>query len=199
MTTFMTPNFRVSFPHVLKTTLGYKNQQDPHYSMDMLFDMEKIKADPKQKELWKGMKAAMQAALVKKFGDKIPEDYYSPLRKGTEKSKKDKPGYGEGIVFAKAKDKTRPGLVDQNKQDIISAEDFYPGCYARATISAWAYDAKDGGVSFNLHNIQKIADGEPFGAGRSSTDDDFEALDTGGSDDLDDLDDLDDDDDDMLS
>jgi hypothetical protein len=71
----------------------------------------------------------------------------------------------------------QPGLVDQNLQRIISTDDFYSGCYARATITAYGYDkAGNKGVAFGLQNVQKLADGERF-SGRTAAEDDFEAVD----------------------
>ena len=64
-------------------------------------------------------------------------------------------------------------------QDIISdergaPEGFYAGCYARAAITAFGYDRKGNkGVSFSLMHIQKVKDGEPFGADRGKPDDFF--------------------------
>jgi hypothetical protein len=55
-------------------------------------------------------------------------------------------------------------------------DEFYAGCFARATIRAFAYD-KNGnkGVSFALQNVQKLKNGEPFGSKRKA-EDDFEAV-----------------------
>ena len=67
--------------------------------------------------------------------------------------------------------------MDSHVQDIIEEKDFYPGCYARATVRAFAYDqAGNRGVAFGLQNIQKLADGEPLG-GRTKPHDDFEPVD----------------------
>ena len=76
----------------------------------------------------------------------------------------------------------KPGVVDQNVQPIIEAEEMYAGCYARATLTAYAFDtAGNRGVAFGLQNIQKIRDGEPF-TGREKAEDEFEAIESVGDD-----------------
>ena len=86
--------------------------------------------------------------------------------------KADVAGY-EGMIFATAKSKTKPGLVDQNVQPIIEEGVFYAGCWARATIVAYAYDkAGNRGVAFSLQNVQKLRDDEAF-SGRMNPEDEF--------------------------
>jgi hypothetical protein len=71
----------------------------------------------------------------------------------------------------------QPGLVDASLQRIISEQDFYSGCYARATITAYGYDkAGNVGVAFGLQNVQKLRDGEAF-SGRTAAENDFDAVD----------------------
>jgi hypothetical protein len=60
--------------------------------------------------------------------------------------------------------------------DIIEEKDFYSGCFARATVRAFAYSNKgNNGVAFGLQNIQKLRDGDPLG-GRTRPSDDFQAV-----------------------
>jgi hypothetical protein len=63
-----------------------------------------------------------------------------------------------------------------SNNDIINEADFYPGCYARATVRPFWYDtAGNKGVAFGLQNIQKLADGEPLG-GRVVASKEFEPV-----------------------
>ena len=131
-----TPKFRVSFPNVFEPrVMGEDPNGKKKYSLTMLFAMAEIKKDPAQMKLWEEMKKALMAAAREEWGDKIPKDLKSPFRDGKEKEQYD--GYGEGIIFASASSTSRPGLVDRNNARIISAEDFYAGCYARATVNAF--------------------------------------------------------------
>ena len=121
----MTPEFRVSFPAVFKP----KRQKgdatsEPKYGLTMLF--------PKGADLSK-LKAAAQEAVKEKWGDKPPKNLRSPFR---DQGEKEYEGYEEGAVFVSASSKQKPGLVDRQRQDIIDETEFYPGCYARATLRA---------------------------------------------------------------
>ncbi len=173
----MTPVFRVSFPQVFTPKAVVVNgveQGKKKYSLVALFTMAKINANPEDKKLWEAMIAAAKAAAAEKWPKGNPPNMQNPFRNGEEKEFQ---GYGAGVKFMTLTTTTRPGLVDQAMTKIIAPEDFYAGCYARATINpyAWNFMGKNG-VSFGLQNIQKVADGEPF-SGRTNAEDDFNAVD----------------------
>lgn len=172
----ITPEFRVSFPHVFEKHQYESNE--PKYSLVMLFD---------EKTDLKDLKRAAFNAQVEKWGPKErwPKNLRSPFRDGNEKS--DLAGY-EGTVFISASSKHRPQVVSNKKVDgqfpRIEKEDetFYAGCYARATLIAFAYDkAGNRGVSFSLQNVQKLRDGEQF-SGRKNADDEFDDVEDGSDD-----------------
>lgn len=157
----ISPSFRVSFPSVFAPSSGFDGQEEK-YSVVMLFD-KNTNLD--------AMKEAVAQCAAEKWGNKIPKDLRSPFRDGDEK---DLDGY-KGTTYVKASSKTRPGLVDKDLQPILSQEEFYPGCYARASLSVFAYDRTGNkGVSFGLMNIQKLDEGESF-SGKSKPEDDFKA------------------------
>lgn len=161
-----TPEFRVSFPAVFEPD-GLPGQEKK-YSVTMLFD--------KKTDLT-ALKAAITNVVKAKYPDgKRPAGFKICLRDG-DKEKADKDGY-PGCMFATARSKMRPGMVDQNLQAIISPEEFYAGCYARATISIYCYDNVGVGVGLGLQNLQKLRDGDPF-SGRSKAEDDFGAVEGG--------------------
>lgn len=168
----MTPKFRVSFPQVFEPrAVGESTKKK--YSMVMLFSVAEIDKSPEAKKQWADMIAAAKFIANEKWPKGIPANLQWPFRKGEEKEQYQ--GYGPGVIFVTATTTTRPGLVDERKVAIINPEDFYAGCYARATVNpyAWTYMGKNG-VSFGLQNIQKLADGEPF-SGRTNAEDDFDA------------------------
>lgn len=172
-----TPKFRVSYPNVFKAKRNDLSGQD-EYSIEALF--------PKGADLSK-LKAAAQEAIVAKWGpdkEKWPKNLRSPFRDQAEKAKEVDgkrilpPACEEGAIFINLKSKQRPGVVDQNVQDIIDESQFYAGCYAIASVNAYAYDQKGNrGVSFGLGNVQKVADGEPLG-NRSKPEQDFAPIQT---------------------
>lgn len=165
-----TPVFRVSFPAVFEAKPG-PDGGEPKFSIAMLFDAEAQKTAE-----FANMKKLAQAAIKERWGDKVPSNLRNPFRKGEEKP--DLEGYGEGIVFVSASSKMKPGVIDAKKNKITDEEAFYAGCYARATVVAYAYDkAGNKGVAFGLNNVQKIRDGESL-TGRVAAENDFDEVDT---------------------
>lgn len=165
----MTPEFRVSYPYVFKPQQPMKGSEgkDPKYSVVMLF---------KKGEDLSKLKAAAQAAAVEKWGAdqaKWPKNLRVPFR---DQGEKESEGYEEGAVFVTATSKAKPGLVDANLNHIIDESEFYAGCYARATVRAFAYDnAGNRGISFGLQNVQKLRDGESL-SGRVKAEDEFQPI-----------------------
>lgn len=83
-------------------------------------------------------------------------------------------GLVAGAIFCNFKSEQKPGVVDENVQDIIDTSKLYSGVWLRATVNAYAYDNKgNAGVAFGLNNVQKIKDGEPLGGNRTRATDDF--------------------------
>lgn len=165
--TVITPEFRVSFPFVFRPQKSLEAGKEPKYSITMLF---------KKGEDLSALKKAAEAVAVEKWGpdkNKWPKNLRTPFR---DQGEKEFDGYEAGAVFCTATSKQRPGLVDIQVQDIIDESQMYAGCYARASIRAFAYDqAGNRGVAFGLQNVQKLRDGEPLG-GRSRPQDDFEPI-----------------------
>jgi hypothetical protein len=158
----LTPKFRVSFPNVFKPKAAFEGQE-PTYNIQMLF--------PKDTDLTE-MKKAVKEAIQAKWGDKKPANLRIPFNDGDEKDYESHKGH----YYVNSKSKMRPGIVDQELNDIIDPSDFYGGCYARATLTAFAYDtAGNKGVAFGLQNLQKLDDGEAF-SGRVDAKNDFESV-----------------------
>lgn len=66
--------------------------------------------------------------------------------------------------------------MDENVSPILDRSEVYSGCYARVSLSFYAFNTNGNkGVACGLGNIQKIRDGEPLGAGRVSAESDFGA------------------------
>ena len=170
----MTPKFRVSYPAVLKPKFNKMNNKE-EYSVVALFD--------KGADL-SALKAACDEAIKKKWGNKIPANIRLPFRDQAERAyeqdgKKLLPnGYTAGAMFINLKSTQKPGVVDQQTNDIISESDFYAGCYARATVTVYAYEQLGNkGVAFGLQNIQKVAEGDSL-LGKAKAQDDFAPVDS---------------------
>lgn len=174
MAAIMTPKFRVFYPNVFKAKKNDLSGKD-EFSLMTVF--------PKGADLSALHKAA-EEALIEKFGPdkkKWPKNLKNPFRKHEEKLIEDEatgrkilpPGMEEGGIFLTLKSQQKPGLVDPKNQDILTESEFYAGCWARATVAAYAYLQKgNAGVAFGLRNLQKMAEGDLLGS-RTKAQDDF--------------------------
>jgi hypothetical protein len=179
MSNIITPKFRASYANVFTPqpakqpdgTPKMKNgTQVMEYSIMALF--------AKDADL-SALKAAAAAAVKEKWGDNAPKKLRSPFR--TEKEDGSLPdGLEEGAIFMNFKTTMKPGLIDASNQDIIDPVDFYRGCFARASVRAYAYGGPGTsftpGVAFGLQNLQKLADGEPLGGQRVKPQNEFEPV-----------------------
>lgn len=143
------------------------NGSDPKYSVSLIIPKEdKVTIDK--------IKAAIEVAKkegISKLGGKIPANLKTPLRDG-DIDRPDDPAYANSY-FVNANSTIRPGIVDANLQPIIDSTEFYSGCFGRASIVFYAYNANGNkGIACGLQNLQKLEDGEPLG-GRSRAEDDF--------------------------
>lgn len=164
MNKVMTGEFRVSWPQVFEPKLD-QSGNGPFYSLQMIFD----KGDDLSK-----LEALIESKIQEKWGTKRPSNLILPLRDGDEE-RSDQEAY-KNKLFANAKTKFKPGLVNAQVEPIIDQTEFYPGCYARATLTAYAWEkAGKRGVSFGPVNIQKTRDGERLD-GAVSAENEFEAI-----------------------
>lgn len=163
------------------TRLSYFHGWDPvsinngpeKYSVSVLIpkdDVETINA------INKAIDAAIEEGVAK-FGGKKPNKaaIKIPLRDGD--LERDDEAY-KGHYFLNANSITAPQIVDKAVKPILDREEVYSGCYARVSLSFYAFNSNGNkGVACGLGNIQKIRDGEPLG-GRTSAADDFKTEDT---------------------
>ena len=161
----VTPEFRVSFPHLDKPQAFRGN--NPKYSVSCLFE--------KKVDLTKVKKAAYNA-VTEVFGSdksKWPKNLRLPFRDGGEKTYD---GYEPGMTWftaSKNSDKGAPKVFDRNRDEIVDVKnEVYAGCWARATLIAYCYDKRKEfgtcGVGFSLLAIQKTKDGEEFGNNKNA-------------------------------
>ena len=95
----------------------------------------------------------------------------TPLRDG-DTERPDDPTYA-GHYFVNANSSTAPGIVDADRQPILTRSEVYSGVYGRASISFYAFNSNGNrGIACGLNNLQKIRDGEPLGS-RASAESDF--------------------------
>jgi hypothetical protein len=159
-TKFVTGKVRFSFVHVFEPAETLNGSLK--YSASILIpksDKDTVARFNKAFEETKQANAAY-------FGGSIPKVLKGGLRDGD--TEKDDPIYA-GHYFFNANSNEKPGVVDQDVNPIIDKDQFYSGCYGRASITMYPYDASGSkGIAFGLNNVQKLEDGEKFGGATSA-------------------------------
>lgn len=165
MTKVITGKVRFSYANVFEPKSI--NGSEPKYSVSLIIPKD-------DKATIERIKSAIDLAKkegISKLGGKIPVNLKTPLRDG-DVDRADDEAYTNSY-FINANSSVRPGIVDSNLQSIIDTTEFYSGCYGRASIVFYAYNANGNkGIACGLQNLQKLEDGEPLG-GRSRAEDDF--------------------------
>lgn len=136
--------------------------EEPKYSICILID----KSD---KETVDKVKAAVNAAigsntstLAGKNGQVNKATLKMPLRDG-DTDRPDDPAF-EGKYFFNATTKRKPAVVDINRDPILDSDEFYSGCYGRASVNFYAFNFQGTkGIAVSLNALQKIKNGEPLG------------------------------------
>jgi len=125
------------------------------------------------------VKAAIEAAYhegeakLRGNGKTVPvlSTIKNPLRDG-DSERPDDPAYANAW-FVNANSSTAPGIVDADRNVIMTRSEVYSGAYGRASINFYAFNSNGNrGIACGLNNLQKIRDGEPLG-GKTSAEDDF--------------------------
>ena len=125
------------------------------------------------------IRAAIEAAYqegqskLKGSGKSVPalSALRTPLRDG-DIDRPDDEAY-KGSWFINANSDSAPGIVDADRNPILTRSEMYSGVKGRASINLYAYNVNGNrGIACGLNNLQKIADGMPLG-GKSRAEDDF--------------------------
>ena len=104
---------------------------------------------------------------IAKLGGNIPPTWKNPLRDG-DTERPDNPDYA-WHMFVNANSDNRPGIVDVYLNTIIEKEDFYSGCYGRASITFYVFNTHCiKGVACGLNHLQTLAAGERLPRGSSA-------------------------------
>ena len=164
------PDTRWSFANVWEPKSI--NGGTPKYSVSLIVPKSDVKTVAK-------IKAAIEAAYhegeakLKGSGKSVPPlvAIKNPLRDG-DVERPDDPAYASAY-FINANATTAPGIVDVDRNPILSRSEVYSGVYGRASISFYAFNSNGNkGIACGLNNLQKVRDGEPLG-GKTSAESDF--------------------------
>lgn len=164
-TKVITTKVRFSYANVFEPT-SIEEGGKKKYNISIIIDKD-------DKKLLKKIEAAIEAAKQEgkaKLGGKIPKNLKIPLRDG-DVDREDDEAYVNSM-FINANSERRPGVVDKDLNEIIDPDEFYSGCYGRASITFYAYNAGGNkGIAAGLNNLQKLQDGERLSGGSTAEDD----------------------------
>ena len=167
-TKVITGKVRFSYVHVFEPAAVSEGSDDKKYSISII-----ISKDDKAtlKKIDAAIEAAKKLGVDTKWGGKLPKNLKLPLRDGDEE--RDEECY-ENAMFLSAKTDRKPGIVDANLDEIISRDEFYSGCYGRASINFFPFDVNGSkGIAVGLQNLQKLEDGERLGGSSATAAEDF--------------------------
>jgi hypothetical protein len=148
------------------------NGGTPKFSVSLIIPKSDTKTVAK-------VKAAIEAAYhegeskLKGNGKSVPPmaALKTPLRDG-DSERPDDDAY-TNAYFINANATTAPGIVDADRNPILTRSEVYSGVYGRASISFYAFNSNGNkGIACGLNNLQKVRDGEPLG-GKVSAESDF--------------------------
>lgn len=167
-TKVVTGKVRFCYVNVFEPTA--MNEGDtPKYNICVLIPKSDTATIDKIKKAIEAAKEAGKAKLADKNG-RIPANLKLPLRDGDEE-RPDDPAF-EDHYFFNANSIRQPSIVDRSLNPIMSRDEFYSGCYGRASINFYAFNVSSKGIAAGLNNLQKLEDGEML-AGGSTAEEDF--------------------------
>lgn len=167
-TKVVTGKVRFCYANVFEPT-SMSEGDTPKYNVCILIPKSDTKTLDKIKSAIEAAKVAGKAKIADKNG-RIPSTLKIPLRDGDEE-RSDDPVYKD-MMFINANSTRRPSIVDKDLNPIMSQDEFYSGCYGRASISFYAFNVQSKGIAAGLNNLQKLEDGEML-AGGSTAEEDF--------------------------
>lgn len=167
-TKIVTGKVRFCYVNVFEPTA--MNEGDtPRYNICILIPKSDTATIDKIEKAIEAAKEAGKAKLADKNG-RIPASLKLPLRDGDEE-RPDDPTF-EGHYFINANSMRQPSIVDRSLNPVMSRDEFYSGCYGRASINFYAFNVSSKGIAAGLNNLQKLEDGEML-AGGSTAEEDF--------------------------
>lgn len=161
----ITPPGRLSFPN-FETPRAMEAGKPAFYDCVLLFPPNTNFAE---------MNASFQAAIAAKWPAGAPPELHSPFKPCDAKAIY-LPEHA-GWYHVNFKTKYPPQIVGPDKTPIAPGDRaaIYAGCWVRVSTHAYGYEYMGKkGVSFNLWNVQKVKDGEPFSS--NSAESDFDTI-----------------------
>ena len=185
---------RLSFPHLFKPK-SFQVGQDAKFQATFLLDP----TDKAHAKAIKTIKKEAKRIVLEDFGE-VPKNLKKcyGLSKDND-TKKEYAGY-EDMFYVATSNSDRPVLVGKKRDKLDEVDGptmLYAGAYVNTVITLWTQNHPVGGkgVNANLRIVQFVKNGEPFGRGAASAEDelkdvDIEDDDDDANDDWDDEDDI---------
>lgn len=165
----VTGKVRFSYVNIFRSR-AFTADGDAKYSICLLIPKKDQKTLAKIKTAIEDTK---RKGMAEKWGGKIPKNLHLPLRDGDEERADEAPEYA-GMYFLNATAKEKPGIVDENGNEILDPNEVYSGCWGRAGFNLFAYDNNGNrGIGVGLNTIQKLQDDERLGGARATAEEDF--------------------------
>jgi hypothetical protein len=157
----VTGKVRFSYAHVFQPSAAIEGGT-PKYSVSIIIPKSDTETVAKFQKAFEDA-ATTNAAF---FGGAVPKGLKGGLRDGD--AEKDDPAYANSF-FVNANSANKPGVVDADMNAIIDHSEFYSGCYGRASVTLYPYNASGSkGIAVGLNNVQKTEDGDKLGGGTSA-------------------------------
>lgn len=168
-TKIVTGKVRFSFAHVFEPQAP-QGGGDPKYSVTLLIP----KADTTTVgKINAAIAEARENYCNKNGASALPQKPNTTIHDGDGTRDSGDP-YGpecKGCYVITVSSKVKPIVVDAFGNPITDPGEVYSGCYGRASINFYGYNANGKkGISAGLLAVQKLADGEPFGTVGSADD-----------------------------
>ena len=162
MASLNTPYAILSFPHLFQPK-ARADGGDPVYSAVAIFSPAQ-----QQNPAYKAMQDACIATAKAEWGEKINlKDLKMPFRDAGEKAGQ-WAGFEVGHMFI-AWTKTKPGIVNAQRQEVLLPEEVWGGQTVRLNLSPYAWiNSGRKGVSFALNHVQIVRTDTPRLDGRGS-------------------------------
>ena len=170
MSNLVTGKVRFSYANVFEPRITPNGDQK--YSVMLLIP----KSDTTTKQAIDAeINKVLQENLADVFKGVMPANLKLPVHDG-DGVRQSGEAYGaecKGHWVITANSNNAPEIVDANCNPIIGKNEFYSGCYGRASLRFYAYNQNGNkGIGCGLGNVQKLEDGQPLD-GRTTAAEDF--------------------------
>ena len=166
-TKVVTGKVRFSYVHVFEPT-AMSEGDTPKYNISILIPKTDTATIDKIKKAIEAAKELGKGKIADKNG-RIPANLKTPLRDG-DIDRSDDEAYA-GHYFINASSLRQPSVVDRALNPILNRDEFYSGCYGRASLNFYAFNVNSKGIAAGLNNLQKLEDGEMLAGGSTAAED----------------------------